>query len=545
MEDNEQLTLLNNLANEAKKRIVFYYQNLPEAQNFKKEEVLKRTIEILDNLELFEKNDPDKSYAANCLGNKITVNSSFFYDRPREEQIAVLIHEMNHAISDSNKNNYDVLSYYGDAQYEYSYQMIEEGLADTNAELIMNYYYDHSGEEIEEKCTNFDGFTCGYSFNRSVIKTLLAVLQVADIDKTMLLEYYYGDKKLFFDKIIEIFGERFFSFLKSKDCEDYDKAFRFFEEIFYNELDKKDVGSKGFYAPCFDNVYFKENNLANGLRISYFIQVLLRRYDVDNVDLKMINDIYRDTNGLIEREINVIGIVPEKVDRLITNWINKSTEENFDEIKKIVPNVYQVNDYKYLFMLLEKRLGKKIEANNLNPNDVGYIIGFINDKIGYDLNDVQKEEYDEAGVISKTSYHGYFRMQDFLVKLSTIAPPDVRNRLQVYQRWEIDNYSLLDYLNEKFKTLYGRTFDDIKINKDILIDIGTNHPEIITIMYNMQYEDILRTFIMSWINNCESEDLYLIQELIPDVFERNDGFYYIAAQNLGKLPQEEYAGIQR
>ena len=60
MEDNEQLTLLNNLANEAKKRIVFYYQNLPEAQNFKKEEVLKRTIEILDNLELFEKNDPDK-----------------------------------------------------------------------------------------------------------------------------------------------------------------------------------------------------------------------------------------------------------------------------------------------------------------------------------------------------------------------------------------------------------------------------------------------------------------------------------------------------
>ena len=110
---------------------------------------------------------------------------------------------MNHAISDSNKNNYDVLSYYGDAQYEYSYQMIEEGLADTNAELIMNYYYDHSGEEIEEKCTNFDGFTCGYSFNRSVIKTLLAVLQVADIDKTMLLEYYYGDKKLFFDKIIE------------------------------------------------------------------------------------------------------------------------------------------------------------------------------------------------------------------------------------------------------------------------------------------------------------------------------------------------------
>ena len=64
-------------------------------------------------------------------------------------------------------------------------------------------------------------------------------------------------------------------------------------------------------------------------------------------------------------------------------------------------------------------------------------------------------------------------------------------------------------------------------------------------MYNMQYEDILRTFIMSWINNCESEDLYLIQELIPDVFERNDGFYYIAAQNLGKIPKEEYAGIQR
>ena len=162
--------------------------------------------------------------------------------------------------------------------------------------------------------------------------------------------------------------------------------------------------------------------------------------------------------------------------------------------------------------------------------------GFINDKIGYDLSGSEEKDNN----ISKTSYATSFAMQDFLVKLSVIAPPDVRKRLKVYQRWEVNNDSLFDYLNEKFKTLYGETFVDIRITKDILIDIGTNHPEIISIMYNMQYEDILRTFIMSWINNCDNNDLYLIQELIPDVFTRDNGFYYMAAESLGKLPQEEF-----
>ncbi len=537
MEENERLSYLNEIVNEAKKRIIFYYKNLPESKTFEKEDVLKHTIETLDNLKFGEDfNYSDNNVVAYYRNEEINVTEGFYRIKTREEAVAVMIHEMNHAISAQNKNNYDVLTNYGDALYEFSYKIIEEGLADTNAEIIQNYYYDYSGEDIPNKFHNFDFFTCGYPFNRSVLKTILSILEAIGKDKEILLNYYYGDKRMLFDTIKELFGEDIFEYLRGdrySESFDFDLMFNFFKDKFNSEMDKKDFSGKDFYGPSYNNVYYKNNRLLSSLRISYFIGVLLKRYDVSKVDKEMINNIYVDTNGLINRELDVIGIVPDIIDKLICSWINNCNVNEFKEIRKLVKDVDSINGYKYTFLMINKILGKNIDYKNLNTNDIDIIINYFNDNIGY--NDDSYDSNEDSHINCYIYLNNFFEL---LAYIHFHATKEQKERFMLYKTWyynEISKDNIINYLNEKFALRFGMSFEKVYMSKDVLMEMIKTYRSYIYCLDMYQSFEIINHIITSWIKNCETKDLYLICDLFPDTFERDNGKFYHLAESLGKV----------
>ena len=93
------------LVEEAKKRYIFYYEHCSEIDENKRNWVLRVINETFKNLEFGFDFSKEKTALAYFCEDKINVTNSF-WKVSREEQIAVLIHEINHAISHNNIFNY-------------------------------------------------------------------------------------------------------------------------------------------------------------------------------------------------------------------------------------------------------------------------------------------------------------------------------------------------------------------------------------------------------------------------------------------------------
>ena len=549
MSDSEKLALVQELAEEAKKRVLFYYKNMPEFEDFAFEDVYSRVEEILSNITFGI--DLEYSGASAYCRDEKTINACepFFSLRPKELQIAILIHEINHAISFSNRYNEDVSKSYSNANYSSSFKMIEEGLADTQAELIMNYYYDNSGEKIQDKYTNFSSFFCGYVFDRSIIKTALSSLKINKDDKWMLLNYYFGRRVVFFEIFEEIFGDELLNFLKNEESShNYALVTRYFEDIFYKEMEKKDFSRGAYNLPSFDNVYYKENSIIDELRISFFIQQLLKKYDIEKIDEKMIDSIYNATNCTIEQVTPLF--VPKMIDKLIVSWINNCTIENYDKISKLIPDVYIINKYKYLYMMIEKILGKKIDFKNMTVEEKDFILDLLNRRLGYNLSAFSDEIYEEIlksdeytdeekeSIGNDYSYSPDFR--DFLLNLYILSSDEQRKLSKIFISFKITEEALKDTINKKIISDFGSDMDTLDVTKDVMIKLISDYKELINFYNQLNSIDILDPIICSWFENCDFKDLFLICDLIPNVFTIDDGKYFVEAKIYGKLSDDEY-----
>lgn len=520
---------LLSIAEEAKERYIFYYEHCDELDEFKKPIFLKLINEMFSKIKFgFDYND-EENYAAYCDNdNNINVNKCF-WSRSKEEQVAVLIHEINHAVSQNNQFNFMVEIFYSNANYLDSYKIIEEGLADINAELIMNYYYENSGIQIseQEKFKNFSKYTCGYPIDRKILKTMLLFMQITGVDKTMLLTYYFGNKYEFLDMIKLIGGEKAFDMIvnsqksgrNEKDQLIADEYFRCLEDSFISEMDSKDFSSGGYYAPKFDNVYLKENDLSESLRISYFATKMLRRFDIKNIDRKMIDEIYNKTNGLISQiSFSSSGYVSKTVDYLICYWIdNCDSIDEFKYINKIVPNVVTLNGYKYLFLLLNKK--SNIDLTNIKSDDIDNVITTLNKLYNEELNDIDDE-------MEGTIYSDNDILFTVIQKIYNLSNKEQLNRFNLYRglyRSEKVLLSIKKVLGNGL-VLTVEKLNEILANKELSRDIR-------------KYIDIniKEDLIVTYIDNCTNDNVYDIERLFPDVFTMKDGLYFEYAVTLGKI----------
>ena len=486
--------------------------------------------EVFDKLNFgFDNSKGEDGWVAYCdIDNNINVDNSF-WDLSRETQIAVLIHEMNHAISQNNEFNNTVDASYSDVNYLSSYKIIEEGLADVNAELIMNYYYDNSGVDIPDhkKFRNFTENSCGYPIDRKILKTLLLMMQIADVDKAMLFKYYFRSKKDFFDMLRIVGGDNAFEMIvvsqeigrNSKDQRIADEYFRSLEETFSDEMDLRDFSSGGYYASNFENVYMKENDLADALRISYFASKMLKSFDIKNIDKAMIDEIYIKTNGLISQiSFNSIGYVSGIIDELICNWIdNCDSIDDFKYINKIVPNVLELYNCRYIYLLFRKKLN--IGLGNIKPNEVDTVMANIDKLLGAHADNINDEE---MGAI----YSDNTAMFSILKRIYNLASKEQLKKFNLYQglfRGEKVLLSIYKLLGDDL-VLTQEKLKRIINDKDLCRDVST-------------YVDLdtKKTMIKTYLENCSFKKVFSIETLFPDVWTMDDGVFWDFAVALGKI----------
>ena len=520
---------LAEIAEEAKKRYLFYYEHCKELDEFKRPIFLNLIREIFDKINFGINYKEEENYTAYCdRDNNININKSF-WNCSKEEQIAVLIHEINHAISQNNQFNFMVDSFYSNANYLDSYKIIEEGLADINAELIINYYYENSDVKIPEyeKFKNFSKNSCGYPIERKILKTMLIFMQVSGVDKNMILTYYFGNKYEFLDMIKLIGGEKAFDMIVSSQETGRNEEvqliaaeyFRYLEAGFIEEMDSKDFSSGGYYATQFDNVYLKENDLSESLRVSYFATKMLKNFDIKNINKKMIDDIFNKTNGLISQiSFSSIGYVSKIIDDLICCWINNCDSiEDFLYINKIIPNVVELNYSKYLILLFNKKAN--IDLENIKKEDIDNVITIFNQLYHEDVSEMDDEMQGYIYSDNKFMFH-------VLQQIYNLSNKEQIQRFNLYRGLFKSEKVLLSIR----KILGNGMYLGVNELKEILADEELCN-NIRTYIDQSTKEELIETYI----NDCSYNNVYDIEKLFPDAFTINNGDFYELAIGLGKI----------
>lgn len=533
------------LAEVAKKRYVFYYEHYSGIDEIQRVEALKRINEIFSNISFGFDYNEQGHYTAYCdSNNNINVNKSFWVIS-KEEQVAVLVHEINHAVSRNNQYNYLVEVFCENANYIDSYKIIEEGLADINAELIMYYYYENSDCEIEngEKVNFLYKNTCGYPIDRKILKTLLIFMQIMGIDKNMLYIYYFGNKSVFFDMIVSIGGKNAFEMIMEDKSYGFDiknqvianEYFRSLEKKFIEEMQKKDFSSGIYSGTKFNNVYLKGNDLCSALRTSYFVSEMLSNFDIKNIDKNMIDEIYNKTNGLIPQvSLHSSGYVSQVVDDLICFWVdNCSSFEEFKYITKLVPNVFSLDNYKYLLLSCKKKLN--IDLTSIKIENINDVIEILNQAFDCGMSKEKTDNFDDeicGQIIFDSNNKILFSIVQQVYNLSN--------------KEQLDNFFLYRSLCnfEKALLVVKKIFgDEINLTYEKLIEI-LNDESLVKSIGNLNLE-IKREMIKTYIDNCTYDNIYLIENIFPDAFTMNDGEFLEYAHFLCKISDTDLSSRKK
>ena len=332
------------LYEEAKQRTLYFYTN--QFEDDTKIETLKN---ILDKI-VFRFVDKEYEEAVAYYNkNEIFLCNSFF-NITKEEKISVLIHELNHAISDNNIHNKLI----SDNEYNYvnSLKIIEEGLADVVSELINEYYYEKNGKP--QNLINKEIFsTCGYTYDRQILKMFLYILKQKKLDIKLIINYYFEDRKTFMDKLVEIGGTEILEYLKiSKEVNDKlsQKLLVSIDKKFVENIDVKELSHQLYVnKDGYGFVYAKDNGHDNiylyNLLLHYSIKKILGEnfeYSIQNLEY-----VYIQTNGLIEQIINR-GYCPVELEMFFDYAMAQYNINVLEKLLMIVPNILTILDGKYI-----------------------------------------------------------------------------------------------------------------------------------------------------------------------------------------------------
>lgn len=348
------------LFEKAKQRILFFYAN--QFQDDSKAEKLKN---ILDKIIFrFIDKEHEEAFAYYNNENEIFLCNPF-YNLTEEEKIEVLIHELNHAISDN--NIYNKLIYDSEYNYVNSLKIIEEGLADVVSELINEYYYEKNGKS-QNIVNNNNFFPCGYPYDRQILKMFLYILKQKNLDIKLLINYYFEDRKTFMDKLVEIGGIEILEYLKiSKEVNNdlSQKLLVSIDKNFIKNIDIKEL-SHQFYVNKngYDFVYSKDNGHNNiylyNLLLHYCIKNILGEnfeYSVQNLEY-----VYNQTNGLIGQITNG-GYCPVELEMFLDSAMAQYNINVLEKLLMIVPNILTILDGKYINYVADIL---KINTSNLD-----------------------------------------------------------------------------------------------------------------------------------------------------------------------------------
>ena len=505
--ENEVTTLEKNtlkmIVEDAKKRILFYYKD-------KLDEKELQNIETLLNEYTYGFDLKEERYIAYCehYNKIINVTSHFLEDIDYEQQVGVMIHEMNHAISGANKNNSKVPS---DAYYISSYKIIEEGLADITSELIMNYYYDKNNPSINYEPYRNISKSCGYPTERQILKTILIITESQGIDKEMIKEYYFGDKNKFFEKVKEIGGEKIFDLIKEysnltdaeetiKKYEIYQESFKTLEESWGKTLSNKS-NLKLYNNPEYNNVYYKENTLLECIHISYCIEKLIDKLDIniDNITSDDIEKIYNQTNGLIEKIS--YNFIPTTIDRIITSWFENCKIEEINLIKKIIPDIYEIENGKYYYMLIDKALkcstDDKISSENLSIILESMPFDYVDEELISSEVFEESLDYQELGYFTKKIYSRINNEQKELLKNEHKELYKCAEKTKNY-------YEIYDEFLDTYHINSIEDFDGLDI-----FDLIKNHQELVDKIKEKNVTIIINKIVELWLKNYIGEPDYI------------------------------------
>ncbi len=525
-----QKALLKMVVDDAKQRVLFYYRDMVG------EEVSNKIETLLNSYNYgFDFDYPNAVAYCKSSITAINVTKEFYDINNYEQQVGVMIHEMHHAISYANKNNQQVESLYGDASYVSSYKLIEEGLADISSELVMNYYYDKKNPRVNYEPFRNEGYYCGYSVERNVIKTLLAIMESIGIDKKMLYEYYFGHKEAFFDKIVQIGGKDIFKYIQISSTEKKHYGYYVVPSTVSYELYKvinksqwgellSRIGSHKLYKEAkYDNVYYKENGLLESIHISYCIEQLISKLniDIDHITASDIDKLYNETNGLITQAIQHL-VVPPIIERIIISWFKNCKKEEVHYIKKLIPdiysilNIYEFIDGVYCNYLFDKVLDNK-EVKDVSDEDMSLLLEELYSSLDGN-EDLFLNEIQDNGYIT-ICFLNFPYIVNFSASIFSKMSKEQKERLRRENETIYKICELLEVYIEFFK-LYDieevDQFDSLNMNETIVKELIEYHPEFINRIKELHRDDIIKAIVETGLSFGLSE---LMISTFPEIMD--------------------------
>lgn len=235
-----------------------------------------------------------------------------------EQMMMSLLHEYGHTIS---------MKKFKTADYKSGSQtIIEEGMADTFADLVArSYYVRHGNINICGEDINLENATMlkysGYKHHNNVVRTMLYPLEESGIDKEAIFSYYFDDKLRFFELTL---GQEYIKGLP----EDFNKNPN------YNDF-------------RFDDIY---NNSKNGYRTINKDSI----YAINNPKLDEFSDRYN-------RESNEISDSVQTADK----QDEEKVEEVVDYYEKY--NISPEDDWKAIKLKLSKEQRKWMKRQSTTP----------------------------------------------------------------------------------------------------------------------------------------------------------------------------------
>ena len=261
---------------------------------------------------------------------KIRINKNFL-KLTEDEKIAVLIHELNHALSYQNKNG--VIHF------------IEEGCADLIAELSMNHYYNKHNIPKEKR---YDPLHMGnYQNAKDIMKTTLLLLKKLKVndDNNFIIDYVLKNKNreisvLFInllgsDNYYQIINEENNEYkMNNTDPDIYDEYCKEISKTLFSRLDKMGYIDE-FKDLDNEDVYKEDNSLLYQILVSKKVNDIINENEgkVPNIDIiKKMND---DTNESIQFTL-LDGYILNSIKKFILETIDEYGEEKVYNILEMV-----------------------------------------------------------------------------------------------------------------------------------------------------------------------------------------------------------------
>ena len=325
-----------------------------------------KTIKLyLDTFKLKKSADNNCSYATcNTEEREINIYQSFFHEEFMD-QLFIIVHEYIHAMSDFvYKDKTSSIVEMPD--------VIEEGMAETIAELALNSYIER-GFATNKKFKNNNLQSKEYLPCTHLIKMFLAISEVNQEDYKFIYNYFFKNKNQFYEYIVNKFGKeivRFISEIQGIDPKDdnyklediyayIDKSFKKnMPDLFNLNIDK--VINYSTKKKNLVSIYYYKNWYIQKYTFQKLLKQHMKTLDYDEFValLKKFKPILK--SGFMDQELNSLIRVfyyqnPTRIVELVdylkflpkdvaTDLLNKKLEKSDDKMKTVTSYLSLIKD---------------------------------------------------------------------------------------------------------------------------------------------------------------------------------------------------------